>query len=472
MVNLKRDYLSRADRLAEIRSEMRMEFQQTKTKIPTLEINNEGQLVAISKIPIDELRDSVEYESRPLIPDEVFEYLPNILKRACEVFEVKRERDVFFTSAITVLSGCFNNVSGLYDNRVVYPNLFGLIVANAASGKGVANFAKELAKPIHKSIMAQSQATNETESIGSCAKRLLFIPANSSTAAVMKHLEISDGSGIIFETEVDTFNNTQKNEWSGYSDILRKCFHHEPLSISRKTNDEYFEIEKPKVSLLFTGTPGQIIALLPSIENGLFSRFLYYTYHVQLEWKDVSPTNKRNLTVFFEELSKEVFEIVEKIKERVINFDLTPEQWKAFNIEFAKRVDKIRGVEEDAASVLMRMGIITFRIAMLLATLRMAESENVTDEIICTDEDFTSAMFLSGVYFEHAMYMKDTLPNSGYIQSKPDNFYVALPNEFSRKQAVEIGKRLGICERKVGTYLHEQQGKSIKRTKHGQYHKI
>ncbi|MBL7692607.1 MAG: hypothetical protein JNM41_13535, partial [Flavipsychrobacter sp.] len=38
--------------------------------------------------------------STPMIPDEVYNNLPDFLKRACEVFE-GRDRDVFFTAALT-----------------------------------------------------------------------------------------------------------------------------------------------------------------------------------------------------------------------------------------------------------------------------------------------------------------------------------------------------------------------------------
>ena len=72
--------------------------------------------------------------------------------------------------------------------------------------------------------------------------KLFFIPANSSSAMVIKHLLESGGMGVICETEADTLGNILKNDWSNYSDLLRKVFHFEPISYSRKSNDEYLSL--------------------------------------------------------------------------------------------------------------------------------------------------------------------------------------------------------------------------------------
>ena len=54
------------------------------------------------------------------------------------------ERDVFFTSALSVISGGLHNVSGLYANDKVFPNLFSIIIAPPASGKGVMKYSRQL----------------------------------------------------------------------------------------------------------------------------------------------------------------------------------------------------------------------------------------------------------------------------------------------------------------------------------------
>ncbi len=82
--------------------------------------------------------------------------LPPILFESCLVFKDPRERDVFLTGALTILSGCLPNVSGVYHGSTVFTSLFSFILAPAASGKGALKFAKALADKYHLKTVAQS----------------------------------------------------------------------------------------------------------------------------------------------------------------------------------------------------------------------------------------------------------------------------------------------------------------------------
>ena len=67
---------------------------------------------------------------------------------------------------------------------------------------------------------------------------------------LIKHLEDNDGMGAIVESEADTLSGTLKQDWGGYSDILRNAFHGETITKSRVTGMEYSEIKSPKFSML------------------------------------------------------------------------------------------------------------------------------------------------------------------------------------------------------------------------------
>jgi hypothetical protein len=58
-------------------------------------------------------------------------------------------------------------------------------------------------------------------------------------------------------------------------DMLRKAFHHEKISVSRKTNSEYVEVNEPQLCHCIIRTPKQIFNIIPSAEDGLFSRFFF-----------------------------------------------------------------------------------------------------------------------------------------------------------------------------------------------------
>ena len=102
---------------------------------------------------------------------------------------------------------------------------------------------------------------------------------------MIKHLEDNDGMGCICETEADTLTNTLKQDWGGYSDVLRKGFHAEIISKSRMTDLDYSEIKEPKFSVAITGTPNQLDTLITSIQDGLFSRFIFYSFSAKQKWR-------------------------------------------------------------------------------------------------------------------------------------------------------------------------------------------
>ena len=52
-----------------------------------------------------------------------------------------------------------------------------------------------------------------------------------STAEMYSFLGSSEHGLLIMESEADTLSNMLNNDWNNYSDVLRKAFHHEPISI-------------------------------------------------------------------------------------------------------------------------------------------------------------------------------------------------------------------------------------------------
>ena len=121
--------------------------------------------------------------------------------------------------------------------------------------------------------------------------KTFFIQGNTSSAMIYKHLQFNEGSGCLSETETDTLTNALKQEWGGFSDVLRKAFHHETISLSRRTDLEYTKIEEPKFSLSITGTPDQVKSILSSTQNGLASRFMFYSFNTPPKWRTTFTQN-------------------------------------------------------------------------------------------------------------------------------------------------------------------------------------
>lgn len=418
------------------------------------------------------------FSSTRIIPDEVYANLPKMLYEVCRNFEPGRERDVVLTSAIGVASGLFPSVYGIYDNKRVHANLFLFICAPAASYKGSMNWTRKLGEGFHKELLerynaekkeydetvnaSKSDKNNTSETIEPPVRKLLFIPANSSSASVIQTLFQSNSSGIIFESEADTLSGTLKNDWGNYSDMLRKGFHHETISSNRKTNSEYYEVDMPKLSIVLSGTLAQVQRLIPNVEDGLFSRCLFYTYIIPPTWRDVSPKNKIDMEQHFKAIKENYYKMLKTHSDKEIKFEFQEHQWEMLNECFERwLIDYSTQISRDTRSVIVRLGLITFRIAMTLSVVRNFERNTSSSNIICDDCDFVAAMSLAETFKEHALTVFTHLPNGssgGELRDKKfrKDFYDLLPVEFDRKTAVEIGViQMKLAERTVDKYLKE-----------------
>jgi DNA-binding ferritin-like protein (Dps family) len=436
--------------------------------------------------------------STPIVNDNIYEVLPSFLRIVTSHFHDKRERDVVLFACMAILSGIFSTVSGKYMNSRSFCNLFFLIVAPPASLKSSMLYGRSLADAIQDRYIKENQTIqkkyNAEMFLWKKNKKaqlnaplpvkpklpVLLLPGNSTASAIYKKLHESDGIGIICESEADTLSNALHNDMGNFSDLLRKVFHHEPISVSRSTDDLFVEVKEPKVSALLSGTPNQVPGLIRSAEDGLFSRFSFYLYSSPLEWTNPMPCDSCvDLKSFFADMSIRVLAMKEKMSKRNWEFKLTEEQFNKLSHNFKIKIEDIKRFEgHSAASVVFRLGLISFRIAMLLSILQLFSSgdskENDLEEIICKDLDFQTALNITDVLFEHSMLMFSILPKNNSSNLKSRRLYEELPNEaFNREQANSIGERINIRERTIGNYLSNLVNSGLlTKIKHGLYQKV
>ncbi len=77
--------------------------------------------------------------------------------------------------------------------------------------------------------------------------------------------------------------------------------------------------------------------------------------------------------------------------------------------ELSKKNRLLLGADFDAN--IKRLGVITFRIAMILTTLRMTETGEYNTEIICSDADFEIAFKITSTIEKHAIAVFKNLPS-------------------------------------------------------------
>jgi hypothetical protein len=416
-------------------------------------------------------------ESLPTLPESVFSVLPDLLHKVIAVADSNEERDILLLGSLVTMSACLPKVYGLYDGKRVCPNLYLFITAQASAGKGRLVHCKQLVKPVHIELRQQANLMKlqyeedmrefnsfkgkdiKKEKPAKPPEKMLFIPANNSTTGVFQLLSDNEGKGLIFETEGDTLAQAFKSDYGNYSDGFRKAFHHETISYYRRTDREYVEIENPCLSTVLSGTPRQVSTLIPNAENGLFSRFIFYHMNIKPIWKNVfASSNNEGLDEYFNRLGKEFLPLYNALNTHpAIQFCLTSEQQDQFHAFFTQVQVKYLTLQGmDYMATIRRLGLIAFRIAMVLSILRLLETGDFSDKYDCTEDDFQTTLSIINVLVKHASYVYSELPEDSTPtkqKNRKEQFLDQLPEKFNRPGYLALAKSLSIAEKTAEGYI-------------------
>ncbi len=448
----------------------------------------------------------------PAFPECVFEQLPPFL---CEVVGnsiSEDDRDTILIGAIVCLSVCFYNVCGVYDERIVYPNLYLFVVADAGMGKGALTLCRELVAPINRNLHELSQRMEQEykEAMNTYIKskksdgaampteppmRMLIIPANSSASSLLKILGDNDGVGLLFESEGDTLSQTLKSDYGNYSDVLRKAFHHELVSLSRRKDREYCEVSNPRVSVALAGTPEQVRRLIPDAENGLMSRFCFYIIRFKRGIRNVFATSdiSQSRNTMFRILGDRFCHLHEEfVNHGSYSFSLPSALQEQF-IEYLSRVNEecCDEVDNRMQGIVRRMGLIAYRIMMVLTAVRHLENvynvqadSNGIIQLVCQESDYFVAMNICDTLLYHAVFIyrnlsgnqskqtSSALQETG-VATRRNTLYNILPETFTKKDydaaVLALGENGSTAAKWIETFI--RSGK-LRRIEQGKYRKI
>lgn len=429
-----------------------------------------------------------------VIPDTLYNLCPTLIREPCKKLVGRNEKEVCLIGLIVVCSAVTHGVVGVYNGRKVWSNLFAWVLGIYGGGKGVLSLIKKVGNKIHdrkkaetaRNIDVHKQQTLEyqkklkdyqndsdgnvsvPESVQPPKHQKFFIPANISKTGMLQLLHENDGRGLIYETEADTLADAQKQDYGAYSDAMRAFFQHEDLTFFRRTNNEDVEIRSPRVSIVLSSTFDQLLKLVPTAENGLFSRFLYYELEYNAAFENVFDKSKVGYDEYFESLGEtlERLYLILELRQTETLFDLTDSQKEAFVAHFNEvKGEIVEYVSEDLGGTVNRLGLIAFRIAMVLSTLRAFERTNYRDlpEVVtCTDQDFEIAMQLSGIFLQKAIAVYKRLPKrTAYtppINTSESDVVSKSEIELQQiKRAIELSKQ-GMSCRKISRELFGSEG--------------
>ena len=456
-------------------------------------------------VAVSFVESQAEDRTLPLLDPSVYTNLPGILRKAVATMHIRQEKDLVLIGSIVTLSSVLLPFRTIFHGRTIFPNMFLFVPGPAGSGKGRLDFCYRLVRPIHNDKrelwqLQQEEYKQELDRYRALSKKekanttspvkppitLLRVPANCSATSFAEAMA-DNGNMLMFETEGDTVVNTFKSDYGNYSDNFRKAFAHEEFGYLRRGNDsEEKEVQNPRLSVVLSGTPEQVKSLIPNAENGLLSRFIFYTLSATDEWLDgFSGYDTENpLEKVFDDLGAEVERFYQYLKNiHEVWFSLSFVQQQKFNDYFAEEKQRMKELNGDLYNASThRLSWALLRISMILSALRCMDTGKVPEKVECTDADFDTALSIIKTISQHNDYIFNVLNEGVTEEVKVSETYSSaaratllsiLPDQFTSKDmkaaAVKISKSLRTVERQVRRAIQKGQVKELGK---GSYLKI
>ena len=440
---------------------------------------------------------------------------PEPLKSILSFAKNPAQHDVLLLGAMTMLGASLSHIVRCkYGDKWQYPCLQTFITGHAAAGKSVLVWVRKLIEPIHEEIRRQVAESMKAyrkelrayEALGKARKdkeppvappnRMFIIPGNNTGTGLLQNLIDSDGTGIICESEADTVSTAIGTEFGNWSDTLRKAFDHDRLSYNRRTDREYQEVSRSYLSVLLSGTPAQVKPLIPTAENGLFSRQNFYYMPRITQWADQFGEDEVDVDEEFRLMGNEWKNTLDELTLRgLFTLKLTHAQHKQFNFLFDKlfhRSGKING--DEMGSSVIRLAVNACRMMSIVAILRSLEdsslvkpdahisSDNLKDRIIprwnmvITDDDFHAVLALVEPLYLHATHVLSFLSSSVIKRrstADKNMLFAEMEDEFTRRLLLEKAHDRRIPESTALTWLKRltKQGALVSVDGKGTYHK-
>ena len=417
--------------------------------------------------------------------------LPESVQAMLSLAATPEEQDIILMATLAAASACVPNLYFHYGptGKKYYANLQCFILAAAASGKGIANQALEMVRVIDEQYP-------------------MLIAGDSTLAAWYKALEEQGGCGYMHESEGSVITDIWRNAAANYNTALRKAAEHEAISRNRVKGAS--EIRNPRLSMLLTGTFGQYKALVPSVENGYFSRLLTVVI------RGTNPFDKRYVSSQGGQsaIPKIVGQRLLRTYERLMEggereWSLTEAQKERLGEHLETEYGTLIGLLGDNFhSTVVRMAVQIERIAMVLSAMRGGENPHtmrgnehtdsripdgimdktggdnnrpyMVDTLYCSDQDYETAEMIGNKMLLHlaaAYRMIDGEKQECVPEIKPIDqrkvVFEQLKAEYNHGDLAEEAKRQGISKRTIERWNQSWiENGLVEKTNHGQYRKV
>ena len=297
------------------------------------------------------------------------------------------------------------------------------------------------------------------------------------------------------ESEGSVITDIWKTSAANYNTALRKAAEHEPISRNRVKGAS--EIKNPKLSMLLTGTFGQYKALVPSVENGYFSRLLTVVIKGTNGFDKRYVQSKGGQSAVPKIVGQRLLRTYEALMESgEREWSLTDSQKERLGEHLETEYGTLIGLlGENFHSAVIRMAVQIERIAMVLSAMRgdfalsreagnelkpELNSDSMNETLLCSDVDYETAEVIGSKMLMHmAMAYRmikgdeqETMPEVKGLDQRKVVFELLKP-VYDNHELESEGKRQGVSRATIFRWNEKWLAEGlIIRSHRGKYQKV
>lgn len=318
---------------------------------------------------------------------------------------------------------------------------------------------------------------------------------NITVPAMLQYMKGSEPHALLLTaSELLTIVQQSRTDFGNMRDLLLRSFHEEPMSYAIKTGQESIYLEHVRLGVLLSGTYASLHQFMPTVDDGLPSRFLFYETPSVTDWR--TPMSAEQSRAFTTTIRRTAA-IFGKLYSLLSRYDhshhdtplptltLTDSQEEYMDQAFSRMNDwylGYTGSEEILAAVRRRI-IDAKRIILLLSLLRGYAHHESWDEVFATphitadDDDIELTLTLIQFLMRHSVSAFALIQPERPDGDTPERLTAAghldlLPITFATADAIDCGKRHAISERTTKRRLKAWlKGCFIRQLGHGKYEK-
>jgi hypothetical protein len=264
--------------------------------------------------------------------------------------------------------------------------------------------------------------------------------------------------------------------------------------MGQRKDHEFIEIDNPRISVVLAGTPEQVRRLIPDAENGLLSRFIFYSIPFHRGIRNVFATDdiSRSKSAIFKRLGEEFMHLLNEFVQQGDFVIVLTEQQQFHFVEWLTRLNNecCDEVDNGMQGIVRRLGLIAFRMMMLFTAIRAFEApqpnvkaQDGTITLICSDTDFNTVLCMCEILLYHSVHIylklqpkdkQNELPAIEFgVNARRYKLYHNLPEEFDKSIYDQIVSEMNENASTASKWLDRFiQDKRLIRTSKGFYKKI